>query len=120
MKEDELKQAAAADLARAGVGEEVSAAGIFEPRGHTGSMFVGGLAGDSLTGGLGGVADAVGTVPGDLVFSTDRADLEVEVHQRVNVRVLELIHTDSASKVELEGNRIGPWHAGDVIDELTG
>jgi len=40
------------------------------------------------------------------------------VHQRVNVRVLELIHGPSGDAVELEGPRLPGFHAGSVIDAL--
>ena len=49
-----------------------------------------------------------------------REGLEAKVHQRVNVRVLELIETDSGSRIELEGNRIPLTHSKDVIHALTG
>ena len=49
-----------------------------------------------------------------------RAGLSVKVHQRVNVRVLELIHDDSGSRIELEGNRLPVTHSKDVIDVLAG
>jgi hypothetical protein len=58
--------------------------------------------------------------PGAMVFKADRAGLEVKVHQRVNVRVLELIHPESGSRIELEGNRIPVTHAKDVIEALDG
>jgi hypothetical protein len=58
--------------------------------------------------------------PGALVFKAERAGLEVKVHQRANVRVLELIHSDSGSRIELEGNRIPVTHSKDVIAALTG
>jgi hypothetical protein len=45
------------------------------------------------------------TEPTALLFQVPRAGLTVKVHQRVNVRVLELIHEDSSSRIELEGNR---------------
>jgi hypothetical protein len=54
----------------------------------------------------------------DLVFRVDRRGLDVKVHQRINVRVLELIHSDSGSRGELEGSRLPGQHAGDVIDAL--
>jgi hypothetical protein len=57
--------------------------------------------------------------PTDLVFTLAREDLEVKVHQRVNVRILELIHTPSGSTVQLEGNRIPVTHSKDVIDALS-
>ncbi len=44
--------------------------------------------------------------PTQLIFEVDRSDLEVKVHQRTNVRVLELIHRSDGSKIELEGNRL--------------
>jgi hypothetical protein len=57
--------------------------------------------------------------PGALVFRAEREGLEVKVHQRVNVRVLELIHPESSSRIELEGSRIPVAHAKDVIEALT-
>ena len=53
-----------------------------------------------------------------LAFRVPRATLTTEVHQRVNVRVLELIDTSSGSRIELEGNRIPVTHSKDVIDIL--
>lgn len=55
-----------------------------------------------------------------LAFTLPREHLTAKVHQRVNVRILELIHADSGSTIELEGNRIPVTHSKDVIDELTG
>jgi hypothetical protein len=57
--------------------------------------------------------------PGTLVFRAERAGLEVKVHKRVNVRVLELIHPESDSRIELEGNRIPVTHSKDVIEALS-
>ena len=57
--------------------------------------------------------------PGAMVFKAERAGLEVKVHQRVNVRVLELIHTESGSRIELEGSRVLLTHAKDVIEALS-
>jgi hypothetical protein len=57
--------------------------------------------------------------PTELVFEAPRDALKAEVHQRVNVRVLELIDEASGSKIELEGNRLPITHTKDVIDELT-
>ena len=42
------------------------------------------------------------------------------MHQRVNVRVLELIDGPSGDKIELEGPRLPGFHAGSVIDALRG
>jgi hypothetical protein len=56
----------------------------------------------------------------DLVFEVPRAGLAAKVHGRVNVRLLELIHSESGSKIELEGNRLPVTHSKDVIDALTG
>jgi hypothetical protein len=58
--------------------------------------------------------------PGAMVFKAERAGLEVKVHQRVNVRVLELIHPESGSRIELEGSRVPVAHAKDVIATLSG
>ena len=57
--------------------------------------------------------------PGALIFKAERAGLEVKVHQRVNVRVLELIHADTGSRIELEGNRVPLAHSKDVIEALS-
>ena len=57
--------------------------------------------------------------PGAMVFRAERSGLEVKVHQRVNVRVLELIHSDSGSRIELEGSRVALTHSKDVLAALT-
>jgi hypothetical protein len=57
--------------------------------------------------------------PKALAFQVPRAGLEAKVHQRVNVRVLELIDTESGSRIELEGMRLPITHSKDVIQELT-
>ena len=57
--------------------------------------------------------------PKALVFRLPRNGLEAKVHQRVNVRVLELIDTESGSRIELEGMRLPITHSKDVIQELT-
>ena len=56
--------------------------------------------------------------PTRVVFRLDRARLEVNVHQRVNVRVLELIDGESGASVQLEGNRVPTLHTGDVFKVL--
>lgn len=56
--------------------------------------------------------------PTALVFQVPRAGLTIKVHQRVNVRVLELIENASGSRIELEGNRLPLTHSKDVIDTL--
>ena len=53
-----------------------------------------------------------------LLFRLDRAHVTAEVHQRVNVRVLELVDAATGSRLELEGNRIPVTHSKDVIDHL--
>jgi hypothetical protein len=58
--------------------------------------------------------------PKALVIRAPREGLEAKVHQRVNVRVLELIDTESGSRIELEGNRLPISHSKDVIQELSG
>jgi len=57
--------------------------------------------------------------PNGLAFRVPREGLEAKVHQRVNVRVLELIDTQSGSRIELEGMRLPITHSKDVMDELT-
>jgi hypothetical protein len=58
--------------------------------------------------------------PTALVFQVARAGLTAKVHQRVNVRILELIDSASGSRIELEGNRLPVTHSRDVIDALGG
>ena len=57
--------------------------------------------------------------PGAMVFRAERSGLEVKVHKRVNVRVLELIHAETGSRIELEGNRVPLTHSKDVIEALA-
>jgi len=59
------------------------------------------------------------TEPTSLVFQVPRAGLTVKVHQRMNVRVLELIDNASDARIELEGNRIPVTHSKDVIHILS-
>jgi hypothetical protein len=59
------------------------------------------------------------TEPTALVFRAARHGLTTKVHRRVNVRVLELIHDASGSRIELEGNRLPVTHSKDVIEALT-
>jgi hypothetical protein len=58
--------------------------------------------------------------PHDLLFEVPRAGLEVKVHGRVNVRILELIDPSSGSKIELEGNRLPITHSHDLIKFVAG
>jgi hypothetical protein len=58
--------------------------------------------------------------PTALAFQLPRAGLTAKVHQRVNVRILELVDTASGSRIELEGNRLPVTHSKDVIDALGG
>jgi hypothetical protein len=55
---------------------------------------------------------------GALVFQVPRDQIEVKVHQRVNVRVLELVDSSTGSSIQLEGNRIPLTHSKDVISAL--
>jgi hypothetical protein len=56
--------------------------------------------------------------PSELAFQLPRAGLTAKVHQRVNVRVLELIDDASGARIELEGNRLPVTHSKDVIAAL--
>jgi hypothetical protein len=74
---------------------------------------------------VGVTADAVygfagATKAGSLAFQISREHLKASVHQRVDVRVLELTDEETGSKIELEGNRLPITHSKDVISELTG
>jgi hypothetical protein len=56
--------------------------------------------------------------PDAVVFAVPREGLTATVHQRVNVRVLELIQEETGARIELEGSRIPVTHSKDVIDVL--
>ena len=58
--------------------------------------------------------------PTELAFQVPRSGITAKVHQRVNVRVLELIDDESGSRIELEGNRLPVTHSKDVIEVLRG
>jgi hypothetical protein len=60
------------------------------------------------------------TEPDEILFAVPRDGLRAVVHQRVNVRILELIQEATGSRIELEGNRLPITHSKDVIDVLTG
>jgi hypothetical protein len=53
-----------------------------------------------------------------VIFRLERSSLETKVHQRVNVRVLELIDRASGASVQLEGNRVPTLHTGEVMKAL--
>ncbi len=56
--------------------------------------------------------------PTDLVFRLPRAQLDVRVHQRVNVRVVELFDKGTRARIELEGARMPGFHVGNVLHAL--
>jgi hypothetical protein len=58
------------------------------------------------------------TEPDRIVFAVPREGLTAKVHQRLDVRVLELIHEDAGSSIELEGSRLPMTHSKDVMDIL--
>jgi len=60
------------------------------------------------------------TKAGSPAFKISREHLKATVHQRVDVRVLELADEESGAKIELEGNRLPITHSKDVISELAG
>jgi hypothetical protein len=137
-------------LARRGIQDEIVAAAMFFPRGHSGAGLIGGDLGDRMSGladGLGALvsqsADDGGprllvgvsarSVYGfatrererdreatELVFRLPRSELEVRVHQRLNVRVVELFDRTTGARVELEGARMPGFHVGDVLHALRG
>jgi hypothetical protein len=59
------------------------------------------------------------TEPDQVVFALPREGLTAVVHQRVNVRVLELVQDETGARIELEGNRLPLTHSKDVLDVLT-
>ena len=89
-----------------------------ESRGMATQMLVG--ASDSMVYGFRMSAGGRRKEPHELVFRVPRAGLDVRVHGRVNVRVLELIDEETGSKIELEGNRLPVTHSHDLIKFLAG
>jgi hypothetical protein len=77
------------------------------------------LVGVSATTVYGFAAPTRHSEPRALAFQVPRTGLTAKVHQRVNVRVLELIENDGESRIELEGNRIPLTHSKDVIEALS-
>jgi hypothetical protein len=61
-----------------------------------------------------------GRRPTRLLFNVPRARLTAKVHQRVNVRILELVDDETGAGVQLEGSRIPTLHTGDVFKALRG
>ncbi len=57
--------------------------------------------------------------PDSVVFAVPRAGLTAKVHQRVNVRILELKDAASGTSIELEGSRIPVTHSKDVMKFLA-
>jgi hypothetical protein len=57
--------------------------------------------------------------PRAVLFKLSRRDLKTRVHQRFNVRILELTDQRTGDTKELEGNRLPVTHSGDVIKALT-
>jgi hypothetical protein len=89
-----------------------------ESRGMPTQMLVG--ASDSMVYGFKMSEGGRRKEPHELVFRVPRAGLDVRVHGRVNVRVLELIDEDTGSKIELEGGRLPVTHSHDLIKFLAG
>ncbi len=117
------------------VGSE--AGGLFGEAGEVAGLGVGSLAGRNAAGArsalparmlvgvtatmvYGFAASTRHSEPTALVFQVPRAGLSVRVHLRLNVRVLELIHDDTGSRIEFEGNRLPVTNSKDVIDTLVG
>jgi hypothetical protein len=105
----------AGELAGLGVGSVLGRRAAGAARGLPENMLVGVTA--SMVYGF--AARSRRSEPTAMVFQVAREGLSVKVHQRVNVRVLELIHDDTGSSIELEGNRMPVTHSKDVIDVLT-
>ena len=113
-----------------------SAGGAFGNLGSSIGTAGGALAGAHVHDGASGLPDwlVVAVTPSSVVgFDTDgrrrpvrpifrlpRERLETKVHQRVNVRILELIDRETGATVQLEGNRVPTLHTGDVFKALHG
>jgi len=106
-----------------GVGDAVGLVGGFAAGGRAADAASGlpsqMLVGVSATSVYGFAAASRRSEPSELVFQIPRSGLSTKVHQRVNVRVLELIDDESGSRIELEGNRLPVTHSKDVIQALS-
>jgi hypothetical protein len=56
--------------------------------------------------------------PTRALFRLERSRLDTTIHQRINVRILELTDPETGATVQLEGNRIPTLHTGDVLSAL--
>ena len=61
-----------------------------------------------------------GRRPTRLLLNLPRERVTPKVHQRVNVRILELVDDETGASVQLEGSRVPTLHTGDVIRALCG
>jgi len=57
--------------------------------------------------------------PVGLFAVLERGRVVTRVHQRVGVRVLEIIDADTRERPELETARLGGWHGEDVLEQLS-
>ena len=57
--------------------------------------------------------------PDEIIFTVPRDGLEAKIHQRVNVRVLELANERTGQSIQLEGNRLPITHSKDVMELLA-
>jgi hypothetical protein len=108
-------------LDRSDIEDDILAAGLFFPRDARSGLPSRTIVGVSAAAVYGFDSHRErGWEPTDLVFAHSRVDLDVKVHQRPNVQVIELIDRTTGTKVELEGSRIPGIHAKDVIAALRG
>jgi hypothetical protein len=70
------------------------------------------LVGVSAENGYGFDAPTRRSEPRALVFNLPCSGLEINVHQRFNVRILELIDRASGDRIESKGNRLPFTHSG--------
>ena len=65
--------------------------------------------------GLTGYGEGFAIRPGAVFAVLRRDEVETTVHERVGVRVLEIVETGSGAALELETARLGGWHGADVL-----
>ena len=65
--------------------------------------------------GLAGYGEGFAIRPGAVFAVLRRDEVETKVHERVGVRVLEIVETGSGAALELETARLGGWHGTDVL-----
>ncbi len=69
--------------------------------------------------GLTGHGEGLAIRPGEVFAVLSRDEVTTKVHERVGVRVVEIIENGAGAALELETARLGGWHGADVLRLLS-